>query len=94
MLKYGGNLMEILKVSSKSNPNLVAGALVNILKDNDKVEMHSIGAGALNQAIKSICIARGYLTPGGQYLSVVPSFLEVKIDGEIKTAIKLEILLN
>lgn len=83
--------MEILKVSSKSNPNLVAGALVNILKEKDKAQIHSIGAGALNQAIKSIAIARGYLTPSGQDLISVPSFLEVKIDNQIKTAIKLEI---
>ncbi len=83
--------MEILKVSSKSNPNLVAGALVNILKSDKKAQIHSIGAGALNQAIKSIAIARGYLTPSGQDLRCVPSFLEVEIDKEIKTAIKLEI---
>lgn len=83
--------MEILKVSSKSNPNLVAGALVNILKEDKVAQIHSIGAGALNQAVKSIAIARGYLTPGGQDLYVVPSFLEVEIDKQIKTAIKLEI---
>jgi stage V sporulation protein S len=83
--------MEILKVSSKSNPNLVAGALVNILKNDKKAHIHSIGAGALNQAIKAIAIARGYLTPSGGDLNVVPSFLEVEIDRQIKTAIKLEI---
>jgi stage V sporulation protein S len=83
--------MEILKVSSKSNPNLVAGALVNILKEDKKAEVHSIGAGALNQAIKSLAIARGYLTPSGKDLTFTPSFLEVTIEGEVKTAIKLEI---
>ena len=85
--------MEILKVSSKSNPNLVAGALVNILKEDNKAEIHSIGAGALNQAIKAVAIARGYLTPSGQDLISIPSFLEVKIEDQIKTAIKLEIKL-
>lgn len=85
--------MEILKVSSKSNPNLVAGALVNILKEDKKAEIHSIGAGALNQAIKSIAIARGYLTPSSQDLVTIPSFLEVKIEGQVKTAIKLEVRL-
>lgn len=83
--------MEILKVSSKSNPNLVAGALVNILKVDQSAQIHSIGAGAINQAIKSVAIARGYLTPSGQDLVLVPSFLEVKIDGEVKTAIKLDV---
>lgn len=81
--------MEILKVSSKSNPNMVAGALVNILKEANKVEMHSIGAGALNQAIKAITIARGYLRPSDLDLVCVPSFLEVNIDGNTRTAIRL-----
>lgn len=85
--------MEILKVSSKSNPNLVAGALVNILKNDEVAQVHSIGAGALNQSIKAVAIARGYLTPSGQDLVCVPSFLEVQIDKQIKTAIKLEIKL-
>ena len=83
--------MEILKVSSKSNPNLVAGAVVNILKTDKCAQIHSIGAGALNQAIKALAIARGYLTPSGQDLNIIPSFLEVEIDKQIKTAIKLEI---
>ena len=83
--------MEILKVSSKSNPNLVAGALVNILKNDKCAQVHSIGAGALNQAIKAVAIARGYLTPSGEDLTCVPSFLEVEIEKQIKTAIKLEI---
>lgn len=83
--------MEILKVSSKSNPNLVAGALVNILKIDKHAQIHSIGAGALNQAIKAIAIARGYLTPSGKDLTIIPSFLEVEINKDVKTAIKLEI---
>lgn len=83
--------MEILKISSKSNPNLVAGALVNLLKENKRVEMHSIGAGATNQAIKSLAIARGFLVPGGIDLSFVPSFLEVVIDGKNKTAMRIVI---
>lgn len=80
---------EILKVSTKSNPNLVAGALVNILKDKEHVEIHSIGAGALNQAVKAVAIARGFVAPSGKEIGVIPSFWEVKIDGQIKTAIKL-----
>lgn len=83
--------MEILKVSSKSNSNLVAGALVNILKAEKYAQIHSIGAGALNQSIKAVAIARGYLTPSGQDLRVIPSFLEVEINKQVKTAIKLEI---
>ena len=83
--------MEILKVSTKSNPNLVAGALVNILKEKENVEIHSIGAGALNQAIKAVAIARGFVAPSGKEIVVTPSFWEVTIEGQIKTAIKLAI---
>jgi len=60
--------MEILKVSSKSNPNSVAGALANIFKNNSKIEMQAIGAGALNQAVKSVIICKGLVTPQTQYL--------------------------
>lgn len=82
-------MTEILKVSTKSNPNLVAGALVNILKEKENVEIHSIGAGALNQAIKAVAIARGFVAPSGKELAVIPSFWEVTIEGQVKTAIKL-----
>ncbi len=81
--------MEILKVSSKSNPSKVAGAIANVFRENGSVEIQTIGAGSLNQAIKSICIARGFLAPSGQNLVVIPAFSDIIIDGEEKTAIKL-----
>ena len=59
--------MEMLKVSSKSNPNSVAGAIANVFRENGCVEIQSVGAGALNQAIKAIAIARGRVTPQTQY---------------------------
>ena len=55
--------METLKVSSKSNPSSVAGALANVFREKDSVEVQAVGAGALNQAIKAIAIARGLATP-------------------------------
>ena len=81
--------METLKVSTKSNPNSVAGALANVLKDNKLVEIQAVGAGALNQAIKAIAIARGFVAPSGKNLACIPAFTEIIIDGEEKTAIKL-----
>ena len=81
--------METLKVSSKSNPNSVAGALANIFKETNGVEIQAVGAGALNQAIKSIIIARGFVAPSGKNLICIPAFTDVNIDGEEKTAIKL-----
>lgn len=79
----------ILKISSKSEPNLVAGAIAGLIKEYNKAELHAIGAGALNQAIKSIAIARGYVAPSGMDLVCIPAFMEVEVEGEARTGIKL-----
>lgn len=81
--------METLKVRSKSNPNSIAGALANVLKEKNNVEIQAIGAGALNQAIKAIAIARGFVAPAGKNLICIPAFTDIMIDGEERTAIKL-----
>ena len=81
--------MEILKVSSKSNPNSIAGAIANVLRNEDGVEIQAVGAGALNQAIKGIIIARGFMAPSGKNLYCIPSFSMAVIEGDNKTAIKL-----
>ena len=81
--------MEILKVSSKSNPSKVAGAIANIFRTEGVVEIQTIGAGSLNQAIKAVAIARGFVAPSGNDLIVVPAFSDITIDGVQKTAIKL-----
>ena len=81
--------MEILKVSSKSNPNSVAGALAGVIRESGSAEMQAIGAGAINQAVKAIAIARGYVAPSGLDLVCVPAFTDIEIDGEERTAIKL-----
>ena len=83
--------MELLKVSANSKPNLVAGALVHMLKEYEIVKIQVIGAAALNQAIKAIAIARGYVAPSGNELYVIPSFFDVKVDEENKTAIRLDV---
>ena len=85
----GGYLMEVLKVSSKSSPNSVAGAVAGVIRESGAVEVQAVGAGAANQAIKAIAIARGYLAPSGVDLICVPAFVSVVIDGEERTAIKL-----
>ena len=81
--------METLKVSSKSNPSSVAGALANIFREKKDVEIQAVGAGALNQAIKAIAIARGFVAPSGKNLVCIPAFTDIVIDGEERTAIKL-----
>lgn len=81
--------METLKVSSKSNPNSVAGALANAFRSSGKVEIQAVGAGALNQAVKAIAIARGFLAPSGKNIVCIPAFADILIEGEERTAIKL-----
>ena len=81
--------MEILKVSSKSNPNSVAGAIANVFREKGTVEIQAVGAGALNQAIKAIAIARGFVAPTGINLICIPAFQDITIDSEERTAIKL-----
>ena len=81
--------MEVLKVSSKSNPNSVAGALAGVLREKGSAEIQAIGAGALNQAVKAIAIARGFVAPSGMDLVCVPAFTDTNIEGDQKTAIKL-----
>ena len=81
--------MEILKVSSRSVPNSVAGAISGVVRDSGAVEVQAVGAGAANQAIKSVAIARGYLAPLCINMICIPAFANVVIDGEERTAIKL-----
>jgi len=84
-----GPLVEVLKVSSKSNPNACAGALAGVLRQEGAVEVQVVGAGALNQAIKAVAIARGFVAPSGLDLICVPTFADIEIDGENRTAIRL-----
>lgn len=81
--------MEVLKVSSHSNPNAVAGALAGVIREHGHAEIQAIGAGAINQSIKAIAIARGFLSPSGIDLVCVPAFTDIEIDGEERTAIRL-----
>ena len=81
--------MEILKVSSKSNPNSVAGAIANVFREKGSAEIQAVGAGALNQAIKAIAVARGFVAPTGVNLVCIPAFQDIMIDNEERTAIKL-----
>jgi stage V sporulation protein S len=82
-------MVEVLKVSSHSNPNAVAGALAGVVRSAGAVEIQVVGAGALNQAVKAVAIARGYLTPSGVDLVCIPTFADIQIDGERRTAIRL-----
>ena len=81
--------MEVLKVSAKSSPNSVAGALAGVIREKGVAELQAIGAGAINQAVKAIAIARGFVAPSGIDLICIPAITDVEINGEERTAIKL-----
>jgi stage V sporulation protein S len=83
--------METLKVSAHSKSKALAGALAAVIRTEGVVELQAIGAGAVNQAIKAIAIARGYVAPNGINLVVIPSFVEISIDNEERTAIKFTV---
>lgn len=81
--------MALLKVSSRSNPNAVAGAFAGVVREQGRVEVQVIGAGALNQAVKAIAIARSMLSAQGLDLVCAPAFAEIEIDGNARTAMQL-----
>ena len=81
--------MHTLRVSAKSKPNTVAGAIAGVIREHGNVEVQTVGAGALNQAVKAIAIARGFLAPSGVDLVCIPSFSDIEIDGAERTAIRL-----
>ena len=84
--------MDTLRVSAKSKPNTVAGAVAGVIREKGIVEVQTVGAGALNQAIKAIAIARGFLAPGGVEIVCIPSFSDIEIDGNERTAIRLLVM--
>ena len=86
--------MEFLKVSSKSSPASVAGAIAGMVKDGVPVNIQCVGAGAVNQAIKAVAIARGFLIPTGFDISCAPIFSDIVINGESRTAIKLSVCVH
>lgn len=82
----------VLKVASSSNPSSVAGALVKNMQEGKEVELLAVGAGAINQAVKAVAIARGYVSPQGVDITVKPGFEDVEIEGNKKTAVKLVVI--
>ncbi|MBO8167806.1 MAG: stage V sporulation protein S [Thermoanaerobacteraceae bacterium] len=83
--------MELLKVSNNSQPKSVAGAIAALIRQHGQAELQAIGAGAVNQAVKSIAVARGYLASNGVDLVMVPAFHELEIDGAVRTAIRFKV---
>ena len=80
---------EVLKVAATSRPVLVAVAIAGVIRSQSRVEVHAIGAGAVNQAIKAIAISRGYVLPAGLDLVCIPSFVDLSLEGQDRTGIRL-----
>ncbi|MCP5095095.1 MAG: stage V sporulation protein S [Chloroflexi bacterium] len=83
--------MSVIKVAARSRTAQVAGAIAGMWRENGSAEIQAIGAGAVNQAIKAVAIAKGYLAEEGKSIVFIPSFVEVEIEGEIRTAVRLSI---
>lgn len=85
-------MAQILKVKSDSKVNKLAGAIAELVRSNEDVELHVIGAGANNQATKALATARGYVASNGIDLSCVPAFMDIEIEGEKKTGMRLIVI--
>ena len=83
--------MDVIKVSAKSRSTAVAGAIAGVMREVGRAEVQAIGAGAVNQAIKAVAIARTYLQQDGIDAICIPSFAEVTIDNQERTSIKLTV---
>ena len=83
--------MDIIKVAATSRTAAVAGAIAGVVRDHKRAEVQAIGAGAVNQAVKAIILAAGYLKEDGIFVVAMPEFVEVEIEANIRTAIKFVI---
>ncbi len=83
--------MDIIKVSATSRTSAVAGAIAGVIREHNKAEVQAIGAGAVNQAVKAMILANGYLKEDGIHIACIPEFVDVEIDEKVRTAIRLVI---
>ena len=83
--------MDMIKVSANSRTSSVAGAIAGVVREHHRAEVQAIGAGAVNQAMKALVLATGYLKNDGIFVSCVPEFADVTIEDKVRTAIKLVI---
>lgn len=81
--------MDVIKVSGSSRTSAVAGAIAGVFRENKRADVQAIGAGAVNQAVKAVIVARGYLKEDGYDVICMPEFVDVEIDDKVRTAIKL-----
>lgn len=83
--------MDIIKVKANSRTAAVAGAIAGVMREHKHADVQAIGAGAVNQSVKALILAKGYLAEDGMEIYCVPEFVDVEIDGKVRTAIKMVI---
>ena len=83
--------MDVIKVSGSSRTSAVAGAIAGVFRENKRAEIQAIGAGAVNQAVKAMVLAKGYLAEDGYDVVFTPEFTDVDIEGKVRTAIKITV---
>jgi stage V sporulation protein S len=81
--------MDVIKVKANSRTAAVAGAIAGVMREHKHAEVQAIGAGAVNQAVKALVLAKGYLAEDGIIIVCIPEFVDVEIDGNVRTAVKL-----
>ena len=83
--------IDIIKVSANSRTSAVAGAIAGVMREHGHADVQAIGASAVNQAVKALALAKGYLAEDGINIMCVPNFVDVEIDGKVRTAIKFTV---
>jgi len=84
--------MNLIKVKADSKTASVAGAIAGFTRAEGSVEIQAIGAGAVNQAVKALALARKYLDEEGTYIAFVPEFVSVEINEAERTAIRFAVM--
>ncbi|MBW6472314.1 MAG: stage V sporulation protein S [Anaerolineaceae bacterium] len=83
--------MDVIKVKANSRTAAVAGAIAGVVREHHRADVQAIGAGAINQAVKALVLAKGYLAEDGINVVCIPEFVDVDIEGKVRTAIKLSV---
>jgi len=83
--------MDVIKVSGTSRTSAVAGAIAGVVREHKRAEVQAIGASAVNQAVKALALAKSYLVNDGYNIIFIPEFVDVNIEGKIRTAIKFTV---
>lgn len=83
--------MDVIKVKANSRTAAVAGAIAGVVREHKFAEVQAIGAGAVNQSVKALILAKGYLAEDGIPIICIPEFVDVDIDGKMRTAIKIKV---